>query len=394
MSLTKNKITSFIVAIMFALFTFLIIYTNSQNQQQDIQIRSITNSEVTLSDYQEMLDENFDNSNIEISETNVKIQAKKQLTADMFSELENLSLDETEDSSLLDIQYDIDYNTESNLIYLTCTYSTPENETINEEYDGSAFYDENGNIDAVFNIDGTAMYLSEMTDINSINSCGLFSWLCKAIKKVAKVVVIAAAVVAVAAVCVATAGTTIAVAAGVGLTVSMTATATAAAGVAGAALAVGLGAGYVWLGTELIEDLYNTSAHQYSSTYSPTISQSIPSNAQAMTETLIATLTTMIASSATRIYFPAYRYDGKLFVVPVPVTLEVATSAIRIGADYWSSQSNALYLAQTASSGTVIGPEKDKNDKGYYYHYHLSADGGLTRYGGHSFFGEPFLGQY
>ena len=64
---------------------------------------------------------------------------------------------------------------------------------------------EKGNVDAVMNIDGEGLLLSEMQDMGIIQNCG---WFKNLFKKVVKVVAVAAAVVAVAAVVVATVGAT------------------------------------------------------------------------------------------------------------------------------------------------------------------------------------------
>ncbi len=82
-----------------------------------------------------------------------------------------------------------------------------------EEIYGAAFINDLGNIDAVMDLDGECILLSEMQDMGLIQNCGWFSNLFK------KIVKVAVAVVAVAVVCVATAGAGVAACIAVGAAV-------------------------------------------------------------------------------------------------------------------------------------------------------------------------------
>jgi hypothetical protein len=110
-----------------------------------------------------------------------------------------------------------------------------------ETFVGAAFYDDNGQLDAVFNIDGEALLMSEMADAGMIDACGWFS---KLIKKVVKVVAVVVAVVAVAVAVVATAGIASVAVVGVGVgTIAVgttTAVTTVATSLAVAIVAVGV----------------------------------------------------------------------------------------------------------------------------------------------------------
>lgn len=381
----KSKYTYVLISLFFILFTLMVCMFNYKTEYQ-ITTRNI---EAQSIDYQSLIDD-FDNSSLTVEDNTVKFTGEKSIDESMLSELENLSVSEKE-SLYINVKYDVDYNIEENIVTLSCTMTKSDGTEAIETYSGVGFYNDAGEIDAVFNMDGEAVYLSEMSDASQISTCGFFSRLFKAIKKVVAIVAVVAAVVAVAAIVVATAGTAVLGVVGVATTV-ITTTSTVAATIATATATTAL----IASGIALIADVItNTTTHPYSKTYTPTISISIPQDAVPMTKELIDRLTKKIQLNSTSPYFPAFRYQGKLFVIPISVPLQVALESIKVGADYWSPLPDlARTLAAKASlNGVPLPAEKDKNDKGYYWHYHLTLDG-KTRYGGHSFFGVPYLDQY
>lgn len=81
-------------------------------------------------------------------------------------------------------------------------------------------------------------------------------------------------------------------------------------------------------------------------------------------------------------YYPATRKDGKLLIAASPLGLIQASKNIVVGADFWTpEQYMAKELAVTASGG-YVGPEVDSKKNGYYYHYHLTGrKGGHSFFG-------------
>lgn len=94
----------------------------------------------------------------------------------------------------ISVTYNFSYDSETNIVTLSATTKNGENTIEVEEIQGVAFINDKGNIDALLDIDGDYVLLSEMQDMGIIQNCGWFKKLWK------KVVVAAVAVVAVAAV--------------------------------------------------------------------------------------------------------------------------------------------------------------------------------------------------
>ena len=190
-------------------------------------------------DYQALLDE-FENGEI-IQEGNITTFIGTQaLDSEIFEEIDTISENEIEDISNCVVSYVFTYDSDNNVVTI---FAEMENEYGEIEIDtitGVGFINEQGEIDAVMNVEGDGILLSEMREAGMIQNCGWFS---KLVKKVAKVVAVTAVVVAAAAVVVATAGaaTPAVVAAGVGVatTAGMAATIAAYATVT-AAIAAGV----------------------------------------------------------------------------------------------------------------------------------------------------------
>lgn len=164
--------------------------------QTKASIGAITrNIEVTQNeiDYQSVFDE-FEDAKLETQGTFTTFEGIKPITFEDFSELNNLSESDIVICEKIYVTYNFSYDAETNIVTLAATTKSGENIIEIEEIEGIAFHNEYGNVDALLDIDGDCVLLSEIQDTEMIQNCGWFKNLWK------KIVVATVAVVAVAAV--------------------------------------------------------------------------------------------------------------------------------------------------------------------------------------------------
>lgn len=195
----KNKIISLVVCLSFCLVAlFNAVYFRDEN----IKTHEMVMNRAEI-DYMSVL-ENFDEKEIIVEDTSIKLNATQYLDSSFFEEIDNMSI--ANNKNFGSISYTIDYDELENVFVMKITtVDMVENETV-EEVVGVPFIDENGKTDAVFNDEGELILLSELEE-EGIENCGFFSKIKKGLKKAAKVmagVAVVASVVAVVAVAVAT----------------------------------------------------------------------------------------------------------------------------------------------------------------------------------------------
>ena len=140
---------------------------------------------------------------------------------ELLSEIDLVSQSNVDTEAEARVKYTYTYDEETSLVTLAAEMDN-NGEIIIDEVVGVAFLNEQGEIDAILDIDGEDVLLSELQGAGMIENCGWFKNLIKKVKQsvVAKVVVAVVAVVAVAAVAsvvaVATCGVGLAGAAAVG----------------------------------------------------------------------------------------------------------------------------------------------------------------------------------
>ncbi len=236
--------------------TLLRTHDIANETQAVVRTYEVTNNSI---DYQSILDE-FENSKLETIDSLTTFEGYKTIDLsqlDGFDLVSDTDIEETQAS----VKYNFSYDSETNIVTLSAELVDGLGEIQIDTITGAAFINEDGEIDAVMNVDGEGILLSEMQNAGMIENCGWFSRL---IRKVVKVVVVAVTVAAVvataAAVIVATAGSAAPalVAAGVGLvssgvTTSVAAGAAIAAGATAAAITAGIGVG-IAVGETIVEE--------------------------------------------------------------------------------------------------------------------------------------------
>lgn len=271
----KNKL-AFISILLVIVCGFIFCSTNFFQSKQMAETQTIERTiEInrTAVDYQSILDE-FEDSELETKGTLTTFVGYKSID---LAELDGIDLvSETDISDTkVNVKYNFSYDKETNIVTLSAELKDELGEIHIDTITGAAFINEDGEIDAVMNVDGEGILLSEMKNAGMIDNCG---WFKRLIKKVVKVVAVVAVVsvvaAATAAVVVATAGAAVPalVAAGVGVvSTGITASAVAGTAIAAGAAAAAVTAG-VGLGMAIGETVANSREETKEQTNTDTIS--------------------------------------------------------------------------------------------------------------------------
>ena len=153
-------------------------------------------------DYQSVL-ENFEGGMLEQEGYFVTFEGTQQLNLKEYQFLDNLSKFDIESLNNISVLYKFSYDYENDIIYLSATMTNEDANIETDTISGSAFLNDNGEIDAVMDIDGEYVLLSEMKKAGMIENCG---WFTRLVKSVVKVSVVTVSSVAIASAIVGTAG--------------------------------------------------------------------------------------------------------------------------------------------------------------------------------------------
>lgn len=154
-------------------------------------------------DYQSVL-EKFEGGILKQEGNIVTFEGTQKLDLNAYNCIDNLSESDIENYDNVSILYKFSYDYENEVISLTASMADGEGNIEMDTITGKPFLDSNGEVDAVMDIDGEYVLLSEMKNVGMIENCG---WFKRLVKSVVKVAVVTAAAVAVAAVVVGTGGT-------------------------------------------------------------------------------------------------------------------------------------------------------------------------------------------
>ena len=190
----KNFIfISLLLAVICGLAYCLPSFINSRQISQTASaIRTIEVKQNEI-DYQSIFDE-FEDAKLETEGSLTTFEGVKPISIDDLLAIDNLSEADLETCDDVSVKYNFSYDAETGIVTLSATTVSGDVVIEVDEIQGVAFYNEYGAIDALLEVDGDYVLLSEMQDYGMIANCGWFKKLIK------KVVVAAVAVVAVAAV--------------------------------------------------------------------------------------------------------------------------------------------------------------------------------------------------
>lgn len=307
----KNVITAIVLCLVLVLSTCLSSSTIIEQNET-----SKTSTVVFTVDEATKTKELFDYYEQEVTDNFSKATAFKNIKGAEISGIENASFNNNEE---LRTAYDVEYDYESEMVYLTISIFDSNEDLVSVQcMEAYPIVSEEGEIDALFEIDGKNIYMSEILS-GSNENCFFFSLAMSllAAKIVAATIVAAKVVVAVTAV----------------VTV-----------------------GYV---TYKVAELTKAKATERERTAAKQKTKSNP-----------------------KVYYPATRKQGKLLIAASPIGLIAASKAIVAGSDFWTPLAFFAKKLAIKASGGCIGPEVDSKRDGHYYHYHLLGRyGGHAFYG-------------
>ena len=342
-------------------------------------------------DYQSILDE-FEDGELETKGTLTTFTGYKTINVDEIGGYDYVNETNIDDLSGCRVYYKFSYDKETNIVTISAELEDEFGEIYIDTITGAAFINEYGEIDAVMNVDGEGILLSEMRNAELIANCG---WFRNLIKRVAKVVVVAATVAVVvaatAAVVVATAGAAAPalVAAGVGITTS-TAVGAAAGVAAGGLFMATVGMSAIQAGTAVSEEIAEGAAQVVDKVSGKILSIVIEGTeyaTKAVTSALIYEL------EKNSYHLAALSKDGVVYISITPIDRGLATWATRSDIPVYTYYSaNAYQVAKDAGDGMspVYEPAHRYKDgvlqRGIFFdhwhtHYHK----------GHCLFGSPYI---
>lgn len=374
--LKLKKLMLFLMIASIVLFASISVCSCSYDEKDNRELvaRNIIAEKIDNDAYLNSLDSYEEN----ITDTNYSIVAVKTFDSSIFDEIDNVAL-KSEDTEIK-ATYSVDYALEENIVKLNCVFKVNEEIVEVDTIIGSTFYNENGEIDAVFVLDGEEFLLSEL--LSNINVCG---WFTKALKFVAKAVCVTAAVAAV--VALAPVAVTAMTTAGVAVVVGTT-TVGAVVGVsAGAAALVACAAGAVYLAADTAEK-YNCSV------------KSLGLNVSLVEYT--DAIKMQIQKQPDNIYV-AVPVGKKIFISPFTITETGAIQLLRAGTSYATT---GIYTFDSHKAWQLAFDADGALPRGYNHNiafsfkdaadYHIIVNGVYFKHfhphyhsNSHSYFGLP-----
>jgi hypothetical protein len=105
----------------------------------------------------------FDGAEFSLNGSVAAYSATLSLDADLFGEIDTVGFSDASESYTAEFLITYDYNGE--ILTLQAAIDAPDGLGVVDSISGSAFFSDNGKIDAVFIIDGQPVYLSELADL-------------------------------------------------------------------------------------------------------------------------------------------------------------------------------------------------------------------------------------
>jgi hypothetical protein len=280
------------------------------------EVRTV-NLQANAVDYQSVLDE-FENASFTVEGNKADFVGYQTIDASLLSQIDMLSASDIESIAACSIKYHFTYDVETNVVTIAAEATLENGEIILDEIKGVGFYNDKGEIDAVMNVDGDGVLLSEMRDAGMIQNCG---WLSNIVKIAVAVVVVAVVVAVVATIIVSTAGmaTPAVVAAGIGaVTLASAGTAATAAAITSTAIWVAAAAAGVGI-VAYIADYYAgegafTLPRSGTATQSNENQEDYVNPYKYYKPLATATIATILAITMERCYYLAYLSSGNLMI--------------------------------------------------------------------------------
>ena len=392
---TRTKvITSIIALVLSAVLLFVAVAVNNSTGKTNIAetpTRTVALAQSSI-DAQSILDE-FDDATLTTEGTTTYFEGFKPLDLNAVSELDYISEVDYETLSECTVKYNFSYDYASNIVTIAAAATLPDGSIEIDEISGVGFINNENEIDAVMNIDGEGVLLSEMRNAGMIETCGWFSNL---IKSVVKIAVAAVVVAATAAVVVATAGAAAPalVAVGVGVT-SATAISAGAGLAAGALFYATIGRAAIEAGTAIGEDLGN-GAEQIIDKVTGVVISFVWDKIEYEMKKLTDAMRYEMRYGGYRIA-AVNREESCVYVSVTTVGFSIAVDLLAAGNSVYNYTSNGAYEAVKSAGGGLtpmhhdphhIDKKTGKYKKGVFYeHWHVHGHANDA----HAFFGAPII---
>lgn len=374
---SRWKILTSIASVMLSIMLLItfVLFSNKEKNGTQIAVTHTVKLLQSALDVQSVFDE-FEDSSLIRDGSTVYFEGYKSIDSTVLSDADYISESDIDNLENCVVKYNFSYDTETNIVTISALATLQDGSIQVDEIAGVGFIDDKNEIDAVVNIDGEGILLSEMRNAGMIENCGWFS---KLIKSVAKAVtVVSVAVVAVAAIVV-TAGTAApaVVAAGVGVSTTVISGMVATATTIGAyfSITAAIAAGVYVTADQIDRIPYN----------------GVNYDAEELTDKKIKKLPT------TTYYLAIAASDGKMVFCATPIARSLAVAVMRANTAvsiYTYKDISARGIAQEASN--FMSPLWEyRHQSGYFNHYHL---GNLSIRGeihsickSHAFYGFPVV---
>lgn len=174
--------------------------TKDYNDANEIRNTCIETSSEEMDCYKVL--DTFEESTMETIDGVTTFEGYKTISIDDLL-IDEVNYSEEEETQVVKVKYNFYYDDNTNMVILTANLIKEDGISCEDKMEGVAFVNNEGNIDAIFEVDDDYILLSEMQEMGMIQNCG---WFKRLAKKIFKAVVAVVAVAAVAAIVVATAG--------------------------------------------------------------------------------------------------------------------------------------------------------------------------------------------
>lgn len=200
---TRTKVFMSIISIMLSAVLLFVTVVTINNTKKMVAVnaksRTIELSELSV-DTQSVFDE-YDEASFDVNGMVATFTGYQTLDASILSNIDEISQSDAEILDSCKVRYEYTYNAETNIVTLFAEMQNEYGEIIMDELYGLAFLNENGEVDAVINLeDGDNILISDLINQGALDNVG---WLSRLFKSVVVAVVTVAAV----AITVVTAGT-------------------------------------------------------------------------------------------------------------------------------------------------------------------------------------------
>lgn len=171
---TRAKIVTSIIAIVLScvlLFTVIVV-NNNTNQVVGAATRTVELSASTI-DAQSILNE-FDDAKLTKKGTTTYFEGYKAIDKDKLSEIDYISETDLAEFEDCMVKYKVSYDEANDLVSLSAILANGEGDVLGDTIYGLAFINEKGEPDAIMELDGDYILLSEMQEMGLIQNCGWF----------------------------------------------------------------------------------------------------------------------------------------------------------------------------------------------------------------------------